>query len=86
MKTKKFNGTLVGARIRLHDGTVGTVLNMPSSLPDRYLIGYKGSGGTMREVGPSEIAECGNDVEFRCKRYCNRHGIKFVSMKSLSTN
>lgn len=77
----KFQGTIVGARVRLVDGSVGTILAMTHA--DQFELGYKGSGGKTRFTPVSDIAECGDDVKHRCTRYCHIHGIKFVSMTSL---
>ncbi len=81
-KTKWTNATrrtLLAARVRLKDGTVGTIGQL-----DRNggLILYV--RGISRPIRPQDIAECGDDVAPRCHATCAQHGIPFVSMRSLT--
>lgn len=68
-------GSLIGGRVRLKTGEVGTLVN------------HNGLACMVRgkpiKVTLADIAECGDDIKFRCRLTCKKHGIVFVTMSSL---
>lgn len=80
MKASKFQNSLVGARVRLKDGMVGSVGSQDSNNPAWYGLWVKGKE---RKILTSEVAEVGDDVKFRTTELAKEFGFVFVSMKSL---
>lgn len=70
---------LLAARVRLADTTVGTIIRALGA--DQYE--FTNAEG-VRIISAADVTECGDDVKRRTAAYCKLHGIRFVSMFSLS--
>lgn len=80
----KFQGTIVAARVMLRDGFVGSV-HRQNTDGTMIVAGTGKAGFEQRTVSPEDVELCGNDVQERVGNYCNRHGIKLVSMSEITS-
>lgn len=80
---KKFSGSIVGARVKLASGIIGTITSGGYGTSGSFELSSRMAGGKLT-IKAQEIIEIGEDVKFRTKAIAKKIGAMFVSMASLA--